>query len=168
MRKWTLALARCALALVATLAGAACNGPAPGSPVEDGGIPPTPFEAASAASYTVKVKSLLTGLAATDEEVAAVEKDPAALAGLAPHACESGQRTGKRRIWGGRANVRRALYLAAFIASRCNPELKAHRERLQAKGKPVKAAIIATARKLLAHLNACIKDGRDYEIRPAV
>lgn len=88
----------------------------------------------------------------------------AALAGLAPHACESGQRTGKRRIWGGRTQVRRALYLAAFIASRCNPELKAYRKRLEDKGKCAKAAIIATARKLLTHINACVKDGRDYEI----
>lgn len=89
----------------------------------------------------------------------------AALAGLAPHACESGKRTGKRRIWGGRTHVRRALYLAAFIASRYNPELKAYRKRLEDKGKCAKAAIIATARKLLTHINACVKDGRNYEIR---
>lgn len=89
----------------------------------------------------------------------------AALAGLAPHACDSGQRTGKRRIWGGRADVRRALYLAAFIASRCDPELRAFRKRLQAAGKCFKAAIIATARKLLTNLNAVIADNRDYEIR---
>lgn len=89
----------------------------------------------------------------------------AALAGLAPHACESGQRTGKRMIWGGRAQVRRALYLAAFIASRHNPELKAYRQRLEERGKCAKAAIIATARKLLTQLNACIKEDRDYELR---
>ena len=89
----------------------------------------------------------------------------ASLAGLAPHACESGKRIGKRRIWGGRAEVRRALYLAAFIASRHNPELKAYRNRLQQKGKCTKAAIVATARKLLTHLNACIKEDRDYELR---
>lgn len=89
----------------------------------------------------------------------------AALAGLAPHACDSGQRTGKRRIWGGRASVRRALYLAAFIASRCNPELKAYRKRLEEKGKSAKAAIVATARKLLTQINACVKDARDYDVR---
>ena len=89
----------------------------------------------------------------------------ASLAGLAPHACDSGQRTGKRRIWGGRADVRRVLYLAAFIASRRDPELRAYRQRLQAAGKSFKAAIIATARKLLTHLNAIVKDGRNYEIR---
>ena len=89
----------------------------------------------------------------------------AALAGLAPHACESGQKIGKRRIWGGRSDVRRALYLAAFIASRRDPELKAFRARLQTAGKCFKAAIIATARKLLTNLNAVIADNRDYEIR---
>lgn len=89
----------------------------------------------------------------------------AALSGLAPHASDSGQRSGKRRIWGGRAQVRRALYLAAFIASRHNPELKAYRKRLEENGKCAKAAIIATARKLLTQLNTCIKEGRDYELR---
>jgi len=92
----------------------------------------------------------------------------AALAGLAPHASDSGQRTGKRMIWGGRAHVRRALYLAAFIASRHNPELKAYRQRLETKGKCAKAAIIATARKLLTQLNAIVKEDRDYELRAPV
>lgn len=89
----------------------------------------------------------------------------AALAGLAPHACDSGRRAGKRMIWGGRARVRRALYLAAFIASRCNPELKAYRQRLEANGKAVKAAIVATARKLLTQINAVAKEARDYQLR---
>jgi transposase len=61
--------------------------------------------------------------------------------------------------------VRRALYLAAFIASRHNPALKAYRQRLEGRGKCAKAAIIAAARKLLTQLNACIKDGRDYQLR---
>jgi transposase len=51
----------------------------------------------------------------------------ASLAGLAPHACESGHRRGRRHVWGGRADVRRALYLAAFVASRCNPAFSAFR-----------------------------------------
>lgn len=89
----------------------------------------------------------------------------ASLAGVAPHACDSGQRLGKRRIWGGRADVRRALYLAAFIASRRDPELRAFRQRLQAAGKSFKAAVIATARKLLTNLNAVIADDRNYELR---
>ena len=86
----------------------------------------------------------------------------AALAGLAPHANDSGQRKGRRKIWGGRPQARRALYLAAFIASRCDPTLKATRQKLEAAGKPFKVAIIAIARKLLTILNAMIRDGRDY------
>lgn len=84
------------------------------------------------------------------------------LAGLAPHACDSGLSRAKRRIWGGRADVRRALYLAAFIASRYDPMMKAFRARLQAAGKPVKLALTACDRKLLTILNAMEKSGQNY------
>lgn len=84
------------------------------------------------------------------------------LAGLAPHACESGLSRGKRRIWGGRADVRRALYIAAFIASRYDPMMKAFRARLQDAGKPIKLALTACARKLLTILNAMEKSGHNY------
>jgi len=87
----------------------------------------------------------------------------ASLGGLAPQVCDSGLSKGKRRVWGGRGDVRRALYLAAFIASRCDPELKAFRKRLEAAGKPFKVAIIAVARKLLTILNAMLRDGHDYQ-----
>jgi transposase len=90
------------------------------------------------------------------------EKRVAALAGLAPHACDSGLHRGKRHIWGGRADLRRALYLAGFIASRFDPRIKAFRARLEAAGKPPKLAITACARKLLTILNAMIRDGKDY------
>jgi transposase len=86
----------------------------------------------------------------------------AALAGLAPHANDSGHRTGRRSTWGGRPGIRRALYLAAFIASRCNPMFRAMRQRLEAAGKPFKVAITACARKLLTILNAMLRDQRDY------
>ncbi len=86
----------------------------------------------------------------------------ASLAGLAPHACDSGQRRGRRHVWGGRSEVRRALYLAAFVASRYNPALKAVRDRMQAAGKPAKVAILAIARKLLTILNAMIRDQRNF------
>jgi transposase len=86
----------------------------------------------------------------------------ASLAGLAPHACDSGHRRGKRHIWGGREDVRRVLYIAAFVASRRDPVLKAVRDRMQAAGKPAKVAILAIARKLLTILNAMIRDQRDY------
>jgi transposase len=74
-------------------------------------------------------------------------KQIALLAGLAPIADDSGARVGIRVIWGGRPNVRRALYLAALSAARFNPGLKPFFERLIANGKPPKAAIIAVARK---------------------
>jgi transposase len=86
----------------------------------------------------------------------------ASLAGLAPHACDSGHRRGRRHVWGGRADVRRTLYLAAFVASRFDPALKAMRDRMQAAGKPAKVAILAVARKLLTILNAMIREGRNY------
>ena len=87
----------------------------------------------------------------------------AKLAGLAPHACDSGRFRGRRRIWGGRAEVRRTLYLAGFIASRYDPVLKAFRRKLQEAGKPVKLAIIACARKLLTILNAMLRDQREHK-----
>jgi transposase len=86
----------------------------------------------------------------------------ASLAGLAPHACDSGVFRGKRRVWGGRAEVRRSLYLAGFIASRYDPRLRAFRTRLEAAGKPPKVAIVAVARKLLTILNAMFRDDKDY------
>ena len=89
----------------------------------------------------------------------------ASLAGLAPHACDSGRFRGKRRIWGGRAEVRRTLYLAGFIASRYDPALRAFRRKLQEVGKPVKLAIVACARKLITVLNAMLRDQREH--RPA-
>lgn len=90
----------------------------------------------------------------------------ASLAGLAPHACDSGLHRGKRRIWGGRADIRRSLHLAGFIASRYDPTLKAFRARLQANGKPPKLAITATARKLLTILNAMLRNNENYH--PAI
>lgn len=84
----------------------------------------------------------------------------AALAGLAPFADESGPRQGRRHIAGGRASVRKALYMAALSAARCNPVLKAFYQRLRANGKAFKVALIATARKLLTTLNTLLKNPR--------
>lgn len=86
----------------------------------------------------------------------------ASLCGVAPLARDSGHSRGRRHVWGGRAGVRRVLYLAAFIASRSDPALKAMRQRLEANGKPFKVAIIAVARKLLTILNAMARDGKTY------
>jgi len=86
----------------------------------------------------------------------------AALAGLAPFAKDSGRKSGQRRIHGGRAAPRTALYLAALIASRFNPTLKVVYERLKAAGKPGKVALVAVARKLLTILNAIVRDGTEW------
>lgn len=84
----------------------------------------------------------------------------AALAGLAPFNRDSGQWRGPRRISGGRAPVRRTLYLASLTAARKNPILKAFYKRLRAAGKPGKVALTAVARKLLVLLNAALKNDK--------
>jgi transposase len=111
--------------------------------------------------------SLASVIAACLPELGQIDRRAiASLGGLAPHACDSGHSRGRRSCWGGRADIRRTLYIAAFIASRCDPELKAMRARLQAAGKPFKVAIIAVARKLLTILNAMIRDRHVYQPRP--
>ena len=91
----------------------------------------------------------------------------AALAGLAPVARDSGRRSGPRSIGGGRPVVRTILYLAALQASRRSATFSRFRDRLQAAGKSIKAAIIATARKLVITLNAMLASGTDFRPRPA-
>ncbi len=85
-------------------------------------------------------------------------REIASLAGIAPFARDSGTFRGARRIRGGRASVRTALYLAAMTASRFNPTLAALYQRLREAGKPPKLAFIAVARKLLVALNAIARD----------
>lgn len=82
----------------------------------------------------------------------------AALAGLAPHARQSGKWKGKRRISGGRADVRSALYMAAVTAARMNPTLKEFYDKLCQAGKPPKVALVAVMHKLLTILNAIVRD----------
>lgn len=84
-------------------------------------------------------------------------KQIAALVGVAPLARDSGTLRRKRLIWGGRASVRTALYLAALCGRRWNPALRIFYERLRAAGKPTKVALIACARKLLTILNAMVR-----------
>lgn len=81
----------------------------------------------------------------------------AALVGVAPFNCDSGQYRGRRRIAGGRGSVRAGLYMAALTASRRNPMLTAFYRRLRMRGKPAKVALVAVMRKLLTILNAMIK-----------
>ena len=82
----------------------------------------------------------------------------AALVGLAPYPDQSGPRDGKRHIYGGRADVRRVLYMASLAAARWNPVIKECYQRLRAAGKAAKVAYIACARKLLTILNAMMRD----------
>ena len=94
-------------------------------------------------------------------------RQASALVGLAPVARDSGRFRGRRRIAGGRAGVRKALYMAARAAVRCDPHLGAFRARLLAAGKPKQVALIAVARKLLVALNAMIRDNRPWIPLPA-
>jgi transposase len=86
-----------------------------------------------------------------------------ALVGLAPYADDSGTRRGGRHVRGGRAVVRRVLYLAALSAVRYNPAMKAFKERLMARGKKAKVILTAVARKLLVIANAVVRTGRPWD-----
>jgi len=92
----------------------------------------------------------------------------AALAGVAPLNQDSGQHRGPRRIWGGRAPVRTALYMAAVSAIRCNPTIRALYTRLRATGKPAKVALVAGMRKLLTIANAMLRDATPWTPSQAV
>lgn len=87
------------------------------------------------------------------------------LVGLAPLADDSGKRTGKRHIWGGRAQVRTALYMATLSAMRYNPAIAPMYKRLLAAGKPKKLAMVACMRKLLTILNAIMRDGTPWDAK---
>jgi transposase len=91
----------------------------------------------------------------------------AALVGVAPFPNESGDRTGYRSIKGGREDVRQALFNCARVAIAHNPIAKAFYERLRARGKSYKVALVATMRKLLAILNAMIKTNTDWTCKSA-
>lgn len=82
----------------------------------------------------------------------------AALVGVAPMARDSGKRHGRRRVQGGRFEIRRVLYMAALTASRRNPVIRAFYERLIAAGKLPKIALVACIHKLLTRLNAMVRD----------
>lgn len=87
----------------------------------------------------------------------------AALAGLAPYDDDSGERCGRRRIAGGRAGVRTALYAAALPAAfRWNPALAELYKRLRARGREHKPALVACARKLLVFANAVLARGTPW------
>ena len=86
----------------------------------------------------------------------------AALVGVAPLNRDSGNSRGRRMTWGGRAGVRGPLYMAALVATKHNPIIRATYARLLAAGKAKKLALVACMRKLLVMLNAIVRDRRPW------
>lgn len=90
-------------------------------------------------------------------------REISALIGVAPFNRDSGQKRGKRTIFGGRAQVRCGLYMATLAAIRFNPVIRTFHARLIQAGKPKKVAIVACMRKLLTILNALVKTGTPWD-----
>lgn len=84
----------------------------------------------------------------------------AKLVGVAPLARDSGLLRGQRHVWGGRSQIRAALYMASLTAIRYEPKLRDFYQSLRARGKQAKVAIVATMRKLLVILNARMRDAQ--------
>jgi transposase len=91
----------------------------------------------------------------------------AALVGLAPLNKDSGNRHGKRRVYGGRAAVRSVLYMAALNATRFNPRIRAFYQHLLAQGKEKKVALTACMRKLLVILNTMLRTNQPWRAQNA-
>ncbi len=109
-------------------------------------------------------KVIATTLVAALPELGKVsDKRISALVGVAPLNRDSGKYRGTRTIWGGRANVRAALYMGALVAVQHNPVLKVFYARLVSQGKAKKAALTACMHKLLRILNAMIRDGKPWQ-----
>lgn len=89
-------------------------------------------------------------------------KQVAALVGVAPLNRDSGSLRGRRTTWGGRASVRKVLYMATVSAVRCNPAIRVHYQRLIAAGKARKLALVACMRKLLVVLNVIVRTGTPW------
>jgi transposase len=92
------------------------------------------------------------------------DKKIAALVGLAPYNNDSGRYNGRRCIFGGRGDVRAALYMAAKTARRYNPVIRSLFERLMAAGKHYNVAMVACMRKILTILNAMLRDRARFDI----
>jgi len=102
--------------------------------------------------------SALTVLALLPELGHIGDAQASALVGVAPLNRDSGQFRGQRHIHGGRAPVRRVLYMAALAATQHNPILKAFYQRLRERGKPAKLALTAVIRKLVILMNRLLKN----------
>lgn len=90
-------------------------------------------------------------------------KEVAALAGVAPYNRDSGQMSGKRAVWGGRAAVRSALYMAILSAIKFNPAIKHFYQKLLAKGKLKKVAMVACMRKMIITMNAMMRNNMRWD-----
>ena len=90
-------------------------------------------------------------------------REIAALVGVAPMANDSGNTKGRRRVQGGRFEIRRVLYMATLTAARRNPAIKTFYDRLLAAGKLPKVALVACMRKLLTMLNAMVKTNKPWD-----
>lgn len=101
-------------------------------------------------------------LTALPELGAISRRQVAALVGVAPYDRDSGRRRGQRSIAGGRSAVRASLYMAALVAARHNPVLRAFHDRLRARGKPAKVALTAVMRKLLVILTAIVRNQQPW------
>jgi len=91
-------------------------------------------------------------------------KEISALVGVAPVNRDSGRMRGKRRIQGGRANIRTVLYMSTLSATQCNPVIKAFYKKLVAKGKNKKVALTACMRKFITILNTMVKNETEWAI----
>ena len=109
----------------------------------------------------------LTMLAKCPELGLLNRREIAALTGVAPLANDSGKHRGKRFIWGGRADVRAVLYMAAISAIQHNDAIKAFAERLKKAGKPPKVVIVACMRKLLTIMNSMLKNNTPWNPKNA-
>ena len=94
----------------------------------------------------------------------ATRHEIAALTGIAPINRDSGRYRGRRRIQGGRVEVRAPLYMATLVAIRHNPLIRPFYRRLRDAGKPAKVALVACMRKLLTVLNAMLRDRRNWAL----
>jgi transposase len=110
----------------------------------------------------IGIKSAIAFLASVPELGRVENKAAAALVGVAPFVHQSGSMIAPARIHGGRAAVRSILYMAAVAASKHNPVLRPFYERLLAKGKPPKVALIAVLRRLVVFANAVLKSGKPW------
>lgn len=104
-----------------------------------------------------------TFIAEVPELGSLTSKEIGALIGVVPFNRDSGKMRGKRTIFGGRANVRRALYMATLAAIRFNPVIRRFYDRLVSFGKPKKVAIVACMRKLLTILNAMVRSQTTWD-----